>query len=370
MLLLSLASAETLVSDQVAVGVASDGSLVDQEAWLGVLHDPDGPGGDPTGTDLLLPGRAFEAWGISHAGGATSNSVPDGSGIEVSWEPVQDSGAVQTLRGTAEVPGATLELELDLPAEEPVLYTRFVVTAIDDLDDVWLSRSVDADIDYLFDGDFGTANGAEPGVAWSASLVMDKALALAVLDGQGGICSWCTTPDGVLGGSTGEVEGDAVIGVAVSIGSLSAGQSAEVVFAYGFGAGVDEAVQIAEEAAAWQDRDGDGFSEQQGDCDDRDPWVGAHLDEVPDGLDNDCDEAIDEDTSVSDDDGDGLSEADGDCDDGDPEVTDCPEAERPEEGVIDEMITENEAVPGKGCAVPVGAGGAWLIGLVALRRRR
>ncbi len=368
MLLFSLASATTLWGDQIAVGVASDGSLVDQEASLGILHDPDGPGGDPIGTDLLLPGRAFESWAITASSFSATNSIPDGDGLEVTWAGLEDNGFVQTLRGSVELPGATLELVLDLPADHPVLYTTFVLTATEDLQDVRLSRTVDADTDYLFDGSFGTANGAEAGVAWSGSLLMDKALAVASEGGQGGICSWCLDPAGVLAGSTGELEGDYVIGVATAVGSLSARDTVEVVFVYGFGAGVDEAVALAEEAAAWQDIDGDGLAAQKGDCDDRDPWVGGHLSEYPDGLDNDCDGEIDEDTSVSDDDGDGLTEADGDCDDGDPDVTDCPEAERPDASVIDELITENEAVP-SGCGTPLQAGAAWLIALLWMRRR-
>ena len=65
------------------------------------------------------------------------------------------------------------------------------------------------------------------------------------------------------------------------------------------------------------DNDGDGFSEADGDCDD-DAWtVFPGGTEIPDGLDNDCDGEIDEGTPAEDADGDGYSVLQGDCDDTD-----------------------------------------------------
>ena len=368
MFLLSLASAATLTGDHLAVGVASDGSLIDSAANLGILHDPDGGGGDPAGTDLLLPGTQFETWSLSTSEYTLTNAIPSGTGSEVVWEELVDNGQVQTLRGRLELPDAAVDLTLDLPSDRTVLYTTFVVTAVEDMDDVRLSRSVDNDVDYGFNGSYNTTNGAAAGVAWSGSQLSDKAMALASPDGVGGVCGWCATPDAILAGTVGDLDGDYQIGVASGLGSLAAWDSVEVVFVYAFAATVDEAVLLAEESAARKDLDGDGLFEDEGDCDDRDAWAGM-VDEVPDGIDNDCDGEIDEDTSISDDDGDGMSEADGDCDDTDAGVTDCPEAERPAPGVIDDLITENEAVPG-GCGTPVQAGATWLIGLLVLRRRR
>ena len=64
------------------------------------------------------------------------------------------------------------------------------------------------------------------------------------------------------------------------------------------------------------DGDGDGFSTCQGDCDDDNMWVHPAADEIPaDGIDNNCDGIIDADI-----DADGYTEADGDCNDFDEDI--------------------------------------------------
>ena len=52
------------------------------------------------------------------------------------------------------------------------------------------------------------------------------------------------------------------------------------------------------------DNDGDGFSYNQGDCDDTDPSISPTQPEVENGFDDDCDTLIDEGTNAFDDDGD------------------------------------------------------------------
>jgi hypothetical protein len=64
------------------------------------------------------------------------------------------------------------------------------------------------------------------------------------------------------------------------------------------------------------DADGDGWTPNEGDCDDADPSAYPTAIEECDGVDNDCDGTIDEDTECYDDDGDGYTELDGDCNDG------------------------------------------------------
>ena len=89
------------------------------------------------------------------------------------------------------------------------------------------------------------------------------------------------------------------------------------------------------------DDDGDGFTEEQGDCDDTSSSVYPGAEEFYNQTDDDCDDIIDEDTVGSDDDLDGQTELDGDCDDADddtyegaPEV--CDDADNDCDGDIDE----------------------------------
>ncbi|MCB9677252.1 MAG: protein kinase [Alphaproteobacteria bacterium] len=82
------------------------------------------------------------------------------------------------------------------------------------------------------------------------------------------------------------------------------------------------------------------------DCDDSNPRVNPDMDESssPNGIDDNCDGRIDEGTVVYDDDGDGLSEQQGDCNDNDrrvrpgaPELPDCRDQDC--DGDIDEGVT-------------------------------
>ena len=86
------------------------------------------------------------------------------------------------------------------------------------------------------------------------------------------------------------------------------------------------------------DTDGDGYRAEGDcggdDCDDTNPYVhpGAPEGDASGdgtGVDNDCDGTVDEGTNDYDDDGDGFTENDGDCDDGDasvnPDATDIPD---------------------------------------------
>jgi len=96
----------------------------------------------------------------------------------------------------------------------------------------------------------------------------------------------------------------------------------------------DDCDDIVDEGTDGYDDDGDGYTEIEGDCDDDEPTTSPVAPEIEDGIDNNCDGQIDELTDVYDDDGDGYAEADGDCDDGDDDV--YPEAEEVLNGVDDD----------------------------------
>jgi len=77
----------------------------------------------------------------------------------------------------------------------------------------------------------------------------------------------------------------------------------------------DDCDGTVDEGTEWYDDDGDGWSEQDGDCHDGDPAVAPGTAELADWIDNDCDGDVDEGTDHFDDDGDGYTESGGDCDD-------------------------------------------------------
>ncbi len=84
-------------------------------------------------------------------------------------------------------------------------------------------------------------------------------------------------------------------------------------------------VVTIDEPISLDDNDGDGYSEDDGDCDDNDEFSYPDAIELADNADNDCDGTVDEGSENSDDDGDTYSEADGDCDDADASIN--PDAE-------------------------------------------
>jgi len=83
----------------------------------------------------------------------------------------------------------------------------------------------------------------------------------------------------------------------------------------------DDCNDLVDDTTDWFDDDGDGYTEFGGDCDDSNAAVSpAAVELFCDGVDEDCDGVTDEGTSCFDDDNDGFTEAAGDCNDGDPNV--------------------------------------------------
>ena len=77
--------------------------------------------------------------------------------------------------------------------------------------------------------------------------------------------------------------------------------------------GYDTFVAAIDFPLSSEDLDGDGFDQNQGDCDDGDPGAFPQNTELFDGIDNDCDGDVDEGTVVWDDDCDGFCEHEDTC---------------------------------------------------------
>ena len=354
-LVATAALANVLAADRVAVGVSDRGAF--GADGVGLLWDPDAAAGpEPQESDWL----GADGWSLTWAGGAWEGGA-------LAWSDVIVTEAMVWAGGVVESGPVTVSLTHAVPWEDDLVWTEVVVENTGDVivDEVWLTRFADLEPERARYGIADTDNAFGSAFAVAGPVRGERALAIAAVDGVGGTCRDCS---GGLGAEAGVA--DLAIGVAVPIGSLEPGDQVVVDFVYAFGIGADAAVELALTAADEDDRDLDGVVD---DCDPRDPLVGEGLDELPDGVDNDCDGIIDEGTRLVDDDGDGVSEAEGDCDDGDPTVfpgaPQAPDRDADCDGMLDEGWDE---LPGATCACsstsPRGSLGlvlAWL----AWRRR-
>lgn len=113
---------------------------------------------------------------------------------------------------------------------------------------------------------------------------------------------------------------------------------------YGVNGIDDDCDGIIDNTTTGYDDDGDGYSEVNGDCDDDDAASHPNGVEVYDARDNDCDGTIDDQTDYYDDDGDGMTEVAGDCDDTSiATLPDAVELEDGEDNDCDGIIDEGTA---------------------------
>ena len=264
-----------LATDQVALGLAADGSLTNSSQGLGLRFDPDGPLGEyPAGGDAILPGRAFEVWSITSANlGTWVMGAPDqGSDLTLRWDSPVDDGVLTWIHGDATVEDAfALELWIIVPWGQPVVWMVAELDALADLGVVSVARVYDPDQDFWLSASYNTENRAGEGYVVGSGAADGRAWALAATGGVGGICSWCTTPAAIFDSTTETSSGDSQLGVALALGDLGSGERAQATLAYAFAIDADSAVALAQDAAASEDLDGDGIRRAD-DCDDLDAF--------------------------------------------------------------------------------------------------
>jgi hypothetical protein len=291
--LLSSAFAGTrVVTDHVAVSVSADGSFGADN--LGLYFDPDGTVGPyPLSGDALNVGWMYDAW-ILESGDRTwvQSAAHLGSAFTLSFDPVDDDGAVAILRGEGGDDAVDVTLHIVAPWGEPVVFTVIDVTARTALPGLMAARLFDPDMDYWLNGSYLTNNTASGDVAVGSSEVDGRAWAVSARDGSAGVCAWCATASD-LAGQTGASYDDAQPGVVVELGDITAGDSARVVFVYAFDTDALAAQDRARDLVDAEDLDRDGATAEE-DCNDLDAWVGPWASEEANGKDDDCDGRVDE----------------------------------------------------------------------------
>lgn len=108
--------------------------------------------------------------------------------------------------------------------------------------------------------------------------------------------------------------------------------------------------EFIDEGTEGADDDQDGLNEVEGDCDDEDNATRPGATEAADHKDNDCDGRVDEETNLFDDDGDGYAEVNNDCHDGNPDVNPgapevCDNLDNDCNGRIDDNCLELDSEP-------------------------
>ena len=319
-------------NDNLAVGLHEDGSFANPTLELGILWDPDGTSGPmPLSGDMIWVGHKWDVWSWDwlRADGSEESTVHGGPHLSawtgLDWDERIDNDALVALRGSISTELMTIQSTTVALQRADVVIQDLIYTPNVYLGRLRVGRTVDPDQDHWLLGTYSTNNASGEGWASAESNHDARALAIAGMLqdgtlGAGGVCSWCSTPEAMIGTEGASGSSDTHPNVLIDAGESRADISVHMRFVYAFSVGGEAAAALALDSLWIDDLDDDGLSEDDGDCDDLDPTThpGAH--ELLDGIDNDCDGETDEDTLEQDDDGDGFSETEGDCDDDDPDV--------------------------------------------------
>ncbi|GAB2681588.1 PEP-CTERM sorting domain-containing protein [Aliiglaciecola aliphaticivorans] len=249
--------------------VSDDGTLGDENATPGLIHDATGTGTfDTARGDYLRPGTPFEGFGISSDQFSTVGNR-NSSSDQVSQVSLTDLGGGTfdnhvRWEGTADNGFFDIVHDFFFDDDDENLNITTTITAASDLTNLAFSRAIDPDPDNYSGGSAATNN--ERGLDLNNDGDYDDAGELAqtdfisasgVLSGLtigmftesdyehdsgivGSCCSVITPSSYVFGGSYAPVAGfdsvgDHGIGLGFMIGDLNAGESATLSYSYVFG---------------------------------------------------------------------------------------------------------------------------------------
>lgn len=239
----------------IRTAISDDGTLgYGGTTSPGLLYDPSGTSMF-TGSDYLTPGTPWEMFSVSTTQSGVSVNNNAGSDAITGSITASAGSADQEVHWSGSYGGLfSIDHIYSFNDGDARINVTTTITALSNIDNVLFARAIDPDQDALQYGAYQTNNtqvsadyvvaaGAVSGVAFG--LYSNSAIAHNT-----GISSvWSSDPNTYWSGVN-NGNGDYTIGLAFSLGNMTAGQSVSFSYAYVLGESIDSAV-VPVPAAAW-----------------------------------------------------------------------------------------------------------------------